>query len=65
MMTTDDGKPYPVSKRTHSMRKSSALLSHEEAELALKAVQKHGGTSEQLCRVEDKLDRILNILNNR
>ena len=65
MLADKNGKPYPVSKPKPSMRKSSALLSREEADLALKAAQKHGGTSEQLCRVEDKLDRILSILNNR
>ena len=60
MMTTSSGKAFPISDETPKMIKA-----REEAHESRKTGQKAGGVSEHLCRVEDKLDRILTILNGR
>ena len=68
-----NGVPLDITKKTPAMLKalsdSESFFGKESdgakaSRLHLRENQKQGGVAEHLCRVEDKLDRILSILNN-
>jgi len=65
MISNDKGGPFEFTKPTPEMMRnvfSEKTPSEQAAEKDRKYRQLQGGTAEQLCRVEDKLDRILSIL---
>ena len=67
-MFSENGSPYNITRSTPAMRRNvfnNKTDAEKAAELNRKEAQKQGGVSEHLCRVEDKLDRILSILNNK
>jgi len=66
MMATKMGDPFEFTKATPAMRRNvfNKTDAEKAAELNRKNSQKQGGVADQLCRVEDKLDRILSILNS-
>ena len=61
MLADEDGKPYPISKQAGGIQAEG----RRAAERARRSAQAQISVPDRLSDIEDKLGRILSILNNK